>query len=122
MIYTVDSGLPIATLLQWLMLTLTLSPSAGPLGDPRPGWSYTLKPKDDDAWPPVDGAWRSNPPGYPVPTDTIEDIITITDADARFWDDWVCVGPVWPEDYVSPKWSVASMHLTYTCPYTTHRN
>ncbi|KAF8139463.1 hypothetical protein K438DRAFT_1879765 [Mycena galopus ATCC 62051] len=50
---------------------------------------------------PKDGEWN-NPPGYPVPSKSKEEIICISPEDGSFWNDWVCVGPKWKGDWVSP--------------------
>ncbi|KAJ6591155.1 hypothetical protein DFH09DRAFT_1306782 [Mycena vulgaris] len=53
-------------------------------------------------WPPKDGDWL-NPPGYPVPSKSKEEIVCISPEDGSFWADWVCVGPTWKDhDWVSP--------------------
>ncbi|ESK86968.1 hypothetical protein Moror_3320 [Moniliophthora roreri MCA 2997] len=70
---------------------------AGPLEDAREGWMAFLR---SPSWPPKEGEW--NPPGYPIPTKSIDEIVTITAEDGRVWDDWVVVAPIWPEDWVSP--------------------
>ncbi|KAJ7176774.1 hypothetical protein C8R46DRAFT_943833 [Mycena filopes] len=63
---------------------------AGPLDDAREAWLRDLK------------DWV-NPPGYPVPSKSTEDIVSISAEDGAFWDDWVCVGATWKaEDWVSP--------------------
>ncbi|KAJ7041022.1 hypothetical protein C8F04DRAFT_187186 [Mycena alexandri] len=75
---------------------------AGPLGDAREAWLEYLVLTRDDGWPPNDGEWR-NPPGYPVPSKSKEDIVSISPEDGAFWEDWVCVGPMWKDDWVSPR-------------------
>ncbi|KAJ7779245.1 hypothetical protein B0H16DRAFT_1300620 [Mycena metata] len=73
---------------------------SGPLEDAHEAWLDYLA--DTKApWPPKDGGWR-NPPGYPVPAKSKEEIVSISPEDGAFWDDWVCVGPMWKEDWVSP--------------------
>ncbi|KAJ7621711.1 hypothetical protein DFH06DRAFT_1232545 [Mycena polygramma] len=73
---------------------------AGPLCDARSAWLSYLGARDAP-WPPKDGEWR-NPPGFPVPSKTKEDIGCITPEDGAFWNDWVCVGPKWKDGWVSP--------------------
>ncbi|KAJ7041019.1 hypothetical protein C8F04DRAFT_1219614 [Mycena alexandri] len=76
---------------------------AGPLDDAHTTWlDYLVRTQDDDApWPPNDGEWR-NPPGYPVPIKSKEEIVSISPEDGAFWDDWICVAPMWKDDWVSP--------------------
>ncbi|KAJ6505832.1 hypothetical protein C8R47DRAFT_1243755 [Mycena vitilis] len=73
---------------------------AGPLCDARSAWLSYLGARDAP-WPPKDGEWR-NPPGFPVPSKSKEDIVCITSEDGAFWNDWVCVGPKWKDGWVSP--------------------
>jgi hypothetical protein len=87
-----------------LVQRFTYDLSAIPLDDVREDWLSFLDASDE--WPPKDGEWRINPPGYPVPTKPVEDIVTISEKDGKHWSDWVCVGPEWGEDWVSPPWSV----------------
>ncbi|KAJ7668983.1 hypothetical protein B0H17DRAFT_1142259 [Mycena rosella] len=44
----------------------------------------------------------AEPPGYPVPSKPMQDIVRISPEDGAFWNDWVCVGPMWARDWVSP--------------------
>ncbi|KAJ6559811.1 hypothetical protein B0H19DRAFT_1145841 [Mycena capillaripes] len=74
---------------------------AGPLCDARSAWLSYLEVTPGVTWPPKDGEWR-NPPGYPVPSKSKDDIVCISPEDGSFWGDWVCVGPNWKEDWVSP--------------------
>ncbi|EIN08809.1 hypothetical protein PUNSTDRAFT_143517 [Punctularia strigosozonata HHB-11173 SS5] len=76
---------------------------AGPLCDAREAWRRYLLDDNTSAadWPPADGKWR-NPPGYPVPSASIDDILSISAEDGAYWKDWVCVSPRWKEDWVSP--------------------
>ncbi|KAJ7511397.1 hypothetical protein B0H11DRAFT_1954978 [Mycena galericulata] len=80
---------------------LYCSSCAGPLCDARSAWLSYLVTTPGGPWPPKDGEWR-NPPGYPTPSKSKEDIVCITPEDGSFWNDWVCVGPRWKDDYVSP--------------------
>ncbi|KAJ7268700.1 hypothetical protein B0H12DRAFT_1096209 [Mycena haematopus] len=64
---------------------------AGPLCDAHSAWLNFL---GGPAWPPKDGEWR-NPPGYPI--------VSVSPEDGSFWNDWVCVGPKWEGDWVSPR-------------------
>ncbi|KAJ6474164.1 hypothetical protein C8R45DRAFT_1160359 [Mycena sanguinolenta] len=83
---------------------------AGPLSDARSDWLSFLEERLDmtlylektGTWPPKDGEWR-NPPGYPVPTKSKEEIVVISPEDGFFWSDWVCFGKKWKETgWVSP--------------------
>ncbi|KAJ7652597.1 hypothetical protein B0H17DRAFT_1147339 [Mycena rosella] len=75
---------------------------AGPLCDARSAWLNYLVVAPGAPWPPKDGEWR-NPPGYPVPSKSTEDIVCISPEDGAFWNNWVCVGPTWKKaDWVSP--------------------
>ncbi|KAF8210593.1 hypothetical protein K438DRAFT_1904035 [Mycena galopus ATCC 62051] len=74
---------------------------AGPLRDAHSAWLNYLSQNPGAAWPPKDGEWN-NPPGYPVPSKSKEEIICISPEDGSFWNDWVCVGPKWKGDWVSP--------------------
>ncbi|KAJ7346916.1 hypothetical protein DFH08DRAFT_780644 [Mycena albidolilacea] len=74
---------------------------AGPLCDARSAWLRYIEPDAGAPWPPKDGEW-GNPPGYPVPSKPVEEIVCITPEDGSFWNDWVCVGPKWNGDWVSP--------------------
>ncbi|KAJ7615230.1 hypothetical protein DFH06DRAFT_1239912 [Mycena polygramma] len=74
---------------------------AGPLCDARSAWLSYLVVARDAPWPPKDGEWR-NPPGFPIPSKSKEDIVCITPEDGAFWNDWICVGPKWKDGWVSP--------------------
>jgi len=77
---------------------------AGPLSDAHYGWLDYLELTPGAPWPPKDGEWR-NLPGYLVPSKSKEEIVCITPEDGAFWEDWVCVGPKWKADWVSPPCS-----------------
>lgn len=78
--------------------------SAGPLGSVREAFlQHLTEDGDEDNWPPKDGEW-SNPKGFPVPTKPIEEIVRLTDEDNEFWEDTVCVGPMFKPSWVSPPW------------------
>ncbi|KAF7361642.1 hypothetical protein MVEN_00507500 [Mycena venus] len=78
---------------------------AGPLDDAHSGWRDFIEMSPNAPWPPKDGEWR-NPPGYPVPSKSKEDIVCISPEDGVFWADWVCVGAKWEgDDWVSPPCS-----------------
>ncbi|KAG7093375.1 hypothetical protein E1B28_007055 [Marasmius oreades] len=80
---------------------------SGPLDNAREAWIDFLK-EGITSWPPKDGEWH-NPPGYPVPDQPIEEIVTIDEEDGAIWDDWVVVSPLWAEqDWVSPSCTVDS--------------
>ncbi|KAK7062879.1 hypothetical protein VNI00_000376 [Paramarasmius palmivorus] len=72
---------------------------AGPLEDGRVSWINFLD--VGETWPPEDGKWL-NPPGYPVPTKPVDEIVTITPEEGKMWEDWVVVGPMWGKSWVSP--------------------
>ncbi|KAJ7230016.1 hypothetical protein GGX14DRAFT_409817 [Mycena pura] len=83
-------------------LDLYCSFCAGPLHDAHSAWHKFLDASPAAPWPPKDGEWR-NPPGYPVPSKSKEDIVCISREDGSFWNDWVCVGLRWNNsDWVSP--------------------
>jgi hypothetical protein len=100
----------------WFVLTsyitpfpnnLYLSNSAGPFDDVRRAWlDYVLYNeatiRANGPYPADDGQWM-NPPGFPVPTKPVEEIVTISKEDGQFFEDFVCVSPLW-DDYVSPLW------------------
>ncbi|KAJ7072813.1 hypothetical protein C8F01DRAFT_1012737 [Mycena amicta] len=75
---------------------------AGPLCDAHSAWLSYLEVTRDAPWPPKDGEWR-NPPGYAVPSKSRGEIVSISRKDGLFWNDWVCVGPTWTADWVSPR-------------------
>lgn len=70
----------------------------------RISWIHDLKTGfKGKEWPPKDGEWI-NPRGYPVPNKPIEEIVRITDEDDKFWEDTVCVGPMFKPTWVSRPW------------------
>ncbi|KAF7305274.1 hypothetical protein HMN09_00778400 [Mycena chlorophos] len=75
---------------------------AGPLDNAYEAWHAFLG-DQDDSWPPRDGGWRINPPGFAIPTKAKSDIVRITPEDGKYWDDWVSVGPLWEPTWVSPR-------------------
>ncbi|KAL0575815.1 hypothetical protein V5O48_006169 [Marasmius crinis-equi] len=81
---------------------------SGPLADARQEWLAMLTCGNDGEEGPRRARKWNNPPGYPVPTKSIEEIVTITPEDGKAWEDWVCVSPVWPDTYVSPVATVGS--------------
>ncbi|KAF7290355.1 hypothetical protein HMN09_01293500 [Mycena chlorophos] len=76
---------------------------AGPLCNARDAWLSFLEVEPNAEWPPKDGEWR-NPPGYPVPSKSKEEIVRIGADDGQYWGEWVCVGPKWKGgcQWVSP--------------------
>jgi hypothetical protein len=84
------------------LFTVAVASSSGPLVDAYVGWHDFVMTGEVDVWPPGDGKWR-NPPGYPVPSKEIGEIIRISQEDGKCWEDWVCLSPSWPE-YVSDSW------------------
>uniref|UniRef100_A0A0W0FR76 Uncharacterized protein n=1 Tax=Moniliophthora roreri TaxID=221103 RepID=A0A0W0FR76_MONRR len=83
----------------YILPTYSGSRTAGPLEDARVAWLNFLNAGSN--WPPKDGEWV-NLPGYPVPTKPVDEIVTITPEDGKIWEDWVVVGPMWAESWVSP--------------------
>ncbi|EIN08746.1 hypothetical protein PUNSTDRAFT_44305 [Punctularia strigosozonata HHB-11173 SS5] len=76
---------------------------AGPLSDAYVEWRrYLVGYPPTSKWPPGDGEWGYNPPGYPVPEAPVDDIVRISPEEGKYWKDVVSVGPEWPEDWVSP--------------------
>lgn len=73
------------------------------LRDAFKDWHGFLNYRMIDSWPPEDGEW-ANPPGFPIPTKSKEEILRISLEDGAFWNDWVCVGPIWGSSYVSHAW------------------
>nr|GAT48196.1 predicted protein [Mycena chlorophos] len=77
---------------------------AGPLENAYDEWyNFLARGAKDDSWPPRDGEWRNNPPGFAIPTKAKDEIVRITPEDGRYWDDWVSVGPLWEPTWVSPR-------------------
>lgn len=78
--------------------------SSGPLSNARDGWyEFLTEGAQDGEWPPGDGEWY-NGPGYPVPSQPLEEIVTISDEDGKYWDPSVGVTPNWPDTFVTPLW------------------
>nr|GAT48201.1 predicted protein [Mycena chlorophos] len=75
---------------------------AGPLENAHEAWHDFLG-GQEDSWPPKDGEWRTNPPGFSIPTKSKNEIVRITPEDGKYWDDWVSVGPLWEPTWVSPR-------------------
>ncbi|KAL7781763.1 hypothetical protein V8C37DRAFT_398120 [Trichoderma ceciliae] len=81
---------------------------SGPLNDARVNWiKFLTEGVDDDKWPPGDGKWY-NDPGYPVPSLSLEDIVTISNEDNKAWHLSVGVTPNSPKTFVTPLCAVGS--------------
>ncbi|KAM0473661.1 hypothetical protein ACHAPX_008066 [Trichoderma viride] len=81
---------------------------SGPLSNARDGWyEFLTEGARDGEWPPGDGEWY-NEPGYPVPSLPLEEIVTISDEDGKYWDPSVGVTPNWPDTFVTPLCTVGS--------------
>lgn len=81
---------------------------SGPLSNARDVWyAFLTEDNPDGEWPPEDGEWY-NDAGYPVPTLPLDEIVTISDEDGRYWDASVGVTPNWPDTFVTPLCMVGS--------------
>ncbi|KAM0517089.1 hypothetical protein ACHAPE_005201 [Trichoderma viride] len=81
---------------------------SGPLSNARDGWhEFLTEGARDGEWPPGDGEWY-NEPGYPVPSLPLEEIVTISDEDGKYWDPSVGITPNWPDTFVTPLCTVGS--------------
>ncbi|KAK7033589.1 hypothetical protein VNI00_012826 [Paramarasmius palmivorus] len=78
-------------------MVLILRDSAGPLEDAHYAWECFLVGNKPESWPPKDDSQFS-----PVPTKSLNEVLTITPKDGQIWEDWVVVAPIWGEDWVSP--------------------
>lgn len=81
-----------------ICLILFFSCSAGPLQDGHAGWSLS-----------IEMALRGGPRkdlSIPSPDPPSLDSVTISKEDGKYWEDYVCVCPLW--SWVSPPWYVHS--------------
>ncbi|KAL7934744.1 amino acid permease domain-containing protein [Trichoderma chlorosporum] len=81
---------------------------SGPLDNAQHDWLRFLTiGLSGEKWPPADGEWF-NDRGYPVPSQPLDQIVTISDRDGQSWNLGVSVTPNSPETFVTALCSVGS--------------
>ncbi|KAI0259410.1 hypothetical protein BC834DRAFT_846770 [Gloeopeniophorella convolvens] len=79
----------------------------GPVTDAYKAWKYHWFPK---VWPPQDEGDSEESHWWPVPTESIDELVCITEEDGRFWEEVTVIAPRWDKtDFVCPS------HVE--CPY-----